>query len=205
MTRQWGFLRETEEKAIKAGLDPDTGVCRTGLDEYLKVIFKDTNDWVHDKGLPKELKSRRRPDYRSESLKLIVEFDGLLHYTSPENIQSDLESIKLYESIGYKIVRIPYFIQLTNSAVEKLFGVKVNEPLFDVNIPSLGIKNKNTPAYLCVAGVERMAKEFTMFPDQYKTNLDTLIKENNDSLTGVSYLIGSFNKFSKKEIDNYGC
>lgn len=33
--RQWGFLRETKEKAAEAGIDKDTGVCRTGLDEYL--------------------------------------------------------------------------------------------------------------------------------------------------------------------------
>lgn len=30
---------------------------------------------------------------------------------------------ELYESYGYKVVRIPYFIQLSNEVVEKLFGV----------------------------------------------------------------------------------
>lgn len=32
--RIWGFLRETKENAVKAGVDKDTGLIRTGLDEY---------------------------------------------------------------------------------------------------------------------------------------------------------------------------
>ena len=51
MKKVWGFLRETTELANKAGIDKDTGLLRTGLDEYLKVIFPDTNDWIHDKSL----------------------------------------------------------------------------------------------------------------------------------------------------------
>jgi hypothetical protein len=36
---KWGFLRETSELAKKAGKDKDTGLHRTGLEDYLKVIF----------------------------------------------------------------------------------------------------------------------------------------------------------------------
>lgn len=38
---KWGFLRETEKLAEKAGKDKDTGFHRTGLEIYLKVIFTD--------------------------------------------------------------------------------------------------------------------------------------------------------------------
>ena len=48
---KWGYLRETKEKAIRDGLDPDTGLHRTGLEEYLAVIFPDTSDWIHDKSI----------------------------------------------------------------------------------------------------------------------------------------------------------
>ena len=48
---KWGFLRETTEAAIKAGVDRGTGLHRTGLNEYLKVIFPNVDDWVHDKAL----------------------------------------------------------------------------------------------------------------------------------------------------------
>ena len=82
---KWGFLRETEESAKKAGVDPDTGLHRTGLEKYLKVIYPMVNDWIHDQSIPglqvNGKVCRKRPDYRSETLKMIVEFDGLQHYT----------------------------------------------------------------------------------------------------------------------------
>ena len=36
--KKWGFVRETVEAAKKAGIDADTGLHRTGLEEYLSVI-----------------------------------------------------------------------------------------------------------------------------------------------------------------------
>lgn len=193
---RWGFLRETKEKAEKAGIDPDTGLHRNGLDEYLKVIFPNTNDWIHDKkidDLPDGKKSRIRPDYRSKSHMLIIEFDGLMHYTDPDRILSDVKSTTFYEEIGYKVVRIPYFIQLSNSVVKQLFDVEVSETLFDETVPSLGVKGKNTPAYLCWAGIERMAKEFHKFPEQYKVNLDYLKSVNDELHSGAELLEKQYN------------
>ena len=100
---KWGFLRETKEKAQKAGIDADTGMHRNGLDEYLAVIFPSVNDWIHDKGF-----ASKRPDFRSPSLKLIVEFDGLQHYTDPRKILQDQKNTEIYNNNGYKVVRIPY-------------------------------------------------------------------------------------------------
>lgn len=195
--RKWGFLRETKEKAKQAGIDADTGIVRTGLEEYLAVIFPDVNDWIHDQmidNLPCEQKSRRRPDYRSESLKLIIEFDGKQHYTSPDKILDDEKAVRFYTNLGYKVVRIPYFIQLTNATVKKMFGVTVNEPLFDETIPSIGSKGKNSPAYLCGAGVVRMAKDFSLYPEQYLVNIAALKRANNEYLTGASLLENCYNK-----------
>jgi len=173
---KWGFLRETSELAEKAGKDKDTGLHRTGLDVYLRVIFPDVDDWVHDKaiGYIDGKFCRKRPDYRSECLKLIVEFDGLQHYTSPSNILRDKENTIFYENLGYRVVRIPYFIQLTNTVVGQLFDVQIQEKLFPEGIPSLGPKGQNTPAYLCYRGIQRMASEFRRFPEQYETNISFL-------------------------------
>lgn len=196
---KWGFLRETQLEAIKSGIEEDTGLHRTGLDEYLKTIFPEVHDWIHDKTidvLPKEIKCRKRPDYRSESLKLIIEFDGAPHFQYPDQILKDKESTKLYESFGYKVVRIPFFIQLTNNAVETLFGVKVEENLFNTKYPSLGI-NRNNPASLCPAGIDRMAEIFSKFPEQYEVNLTYLKSLNNDYLTGASLLEAAYNKIKR--------
>lgn len=196
--KKFGFLRETREMANKAGIDESTGLRRTGLEEYLSTIFPNVNDWVHDKafGITKAGEiSRKRPDYRSDDLKLIVEFDGIQHYNNPENILKDLENTKFYEEQGYKVVRIPYFIQLTNLAVENIFGVRVKETLFDGNIASLNSVNKNTPAYLCPLGIKRMATEFKKFPEQYEVNISKL-KQDDPVLSEVGYLIEEYNKIS---------
>lgn len=181
----YGYLRETQEDAIKAGNDQLTGICRTGLDVYLKEIFPNVDDWVHDKSI-KELGIRTRPDYRSETLKMIVEFDGLQHYTNPENIIKDIEKTKVYESHGYEVVRIPYFIQLTREVIIELFGVDVCKEMFDSKYPSMSVKNKNTPAYMCSSGVERMNEEFKRFPEQFEVNYDSLSKEG--LLSGVGLM-----------------
>jgi len=192
---KWGFLRETTALAKKAGIDKATGLHRTGLEEYLKVIFSKTSDWIHDKviGEVNGVRYRKRPDYRSETLKIIIEFDGLQHYTNPDIIEKDIENTKLYNSFGYKVVRIPYFIQLTNKAVKTLFDIEVSEALFDEKISSLSTNGRNSPAYLCPAGVKRMAKEFKRFPEQYKTNIDFLTLQNDPFKSGVEFLEKEYN------------
>ena len=195
MKKQWGFLRETDAMAKMAGIDKDTGLHRTGLEDYLKVIFPKIDDWIHDKalGIVNDTLYRSRPDYRSEKLKLIIEFDGLQHYTKPDIIEKDSKTTELYKSFGYKVVRIPYFIQLTNKAVKSLFDVDVSEELFDETISSLGIEGQNTPAYLCPAGVKRMAGEFKKFPEQYETNINFLKKQNYPFRSGVEFLENEYN------------
>ena len=182
----WGFLRETRQAAIKAGIDKDTGLHRTGMEDYLAVIFLEIppSEWFHDKTI--ERSSRRiRPDYRCERLKLMIEFDGVQHYQKPERIKADVENQRLYEELGYKVVRIPYFIQLSNDVVRQMFGRVISEPLFDDRIPSMGIKEGNTPAYCCPAGLKRMAKEFHCYPSQYQTNLEALIAADDEYLGTV--------------------
>lgn len=193
---KWGYLRETSELAQKAGIDKETGLGRTGLNEYLKAIFPDVDDWLHDKKV-KAVKRNFRPDYQSEQLKLIVEFDGLPHYRSPLNIRRDEEKTKLYQDAGYKVVRIPYFIQLTNKVVKRLFGVDVKEPLFDETYVSLGASGSNTPAFLCSAGIKRMAKEFYLIsPEQYERNVKALEKED-PFLTDLDTLKMEYEKLSQ--------
>jgi len=186
----WGYLRETKEAAIKAGPDKDTGLHRTGLEEYLEVIYPEITDWIHDKTispLPEGVKCRKRPDYRSESAKIIIEFDGIQHYTDPKKIRDDVETTLFYRSLGYEVIRIPWFIQLSNEAIETLFHRTVKEPMFNENIPCMGIKGSN-PGILCFTGLVRMAEEFTDFPNQYKVNLEYLKSFDDDYITGAELL-----------------
>ena len=194
--KKWGFLRETTALAKKAGIDKATGLHRTGLEEYLKVIFPEIDDWIHDKTLGEVsgVRYRTRPDYRSLKSKLIIEFDGLQHYTKPDIIEKGIKNTEQYKKLGYTVVRIPYFIQLSKNAVKTLFDKEVSEDLFDESVSSLSAIGQNSPAYLCPAGVKRMAEEFKKFPEQYKTNIEFLKHQNDPYRTGVEFLENEYNE-----------
>lgn len=198
---QWGYLRETEEEAQKAKPNPVNGMHKTGLDTYLKVIFPNTNDWVLNKTVP-NCERKIKPDYRSESLKLIIEFNGLQHYQKPDIILNDNDKEKCYTNLGYKVVPIPFFIQLTNKAVKTLFNVDVKEPLFDESIPSLLACDRCTPAYLCPMGIKRMAEDFLLFPEQYEVNINSM-KNEDWQLTGWDLLEKEYNEISGRQDKNY--
>lgn len=98
-------------------------LTESSLIDYLNLIYPNI-EWVHDKPFIKG--KRARPDYRCEDLKIIVEFDGYNHYTTSSRILSDIENTKLYESLGYKVIRIPYFIQMSSIVIKCLFDVEVD-------------------------------------------------------------------------------
>ncbi|MGM9809919.1 MAG: DUF559 domain-containing protein [Paludibacteraceae bacterium] len=189
---KWGFLRETRAAAKKAGTDADTGVKRTGLEDYLAVIFPEVNadEWIHDKpfGNHNGKNYLIRPDYRCDRLNLIIEFDGVQHYQNPDVIRKDINNENIYKSAGYEVVRIPYFIQLTNEVVKIMFDRDINEVLFDSSIPSMGVKGRNTPAYCCPAGIKRMKKDFEKYPQQREVNMKALQEIDDDYLSGINLI-----------------
>lgn len=124
---------------------------------------------------------------------MIVEFDGVDHYTNPRNIRRDKEHTQLYEKEGYKVVRIPYFIQLTRKSVKTLFGIDIGKELFDENYPSMGVKGGYTPAYLCPAGLKRMAEELHRFPEQYEANVLALKIQEQGDINGVKLQEAEYN------------
>lgn len=201
---KWGFLRETKADAEKAKnaaakkKHDSTKLLYTGLEEYLAVIFPEINEeeWIHNKSVS-GTKRPTKPDYRCDKLKLIIEFDGLHHYTNPYNVMDDSKKDKAYTDAGYKVVRIPYFIQLTNEVIEQLFERKVSQPMFNPSIPSMSIEWKNTPAYCCHAGVVRMGKDFMRFPQQYEVNMESLREENDEFFSGVSLLEAEYRKLRR--------
>lgn len=194
---KWGFIREKQEQADKAGITTVNGIniCRTGLKKYLLVVFPQIpeGEWHDDKRCDEIYNKIRRgikPDFwcNYENSKYVIEFDGPDHYNKPDEIRKDKEKQEIYEKFGYTVIHIPYFIQLTNEVVKTMFGVEVHEELFDPNIPSMASKGRNTPAYCCPAGLIRMAKDFMKYPQQYQVNIAALEKENDEFLTGCEML-----------------
>lgn len=185
---QGAYIRETREMAEKAAKqNPESKFL--GLDDYLPFLYPN-KIWVHDKPFGKRggESSRIRPDFLCEEEKLIIEFDGLQHYTNPLNIRKDSENQAVYESFGFKVIRIPYFINLTNEVVREMFGINVHGNMFDPNLPSMSVKWQNTPAFCCVEGIRRMAEDFKRYPQQYEVNMRQLVADNDEDLSGASLL-----------------
>src|SRR6516165_5637003 len=79
---------------------------------------------VPNSGVP-GLARRFQPDFRSERHRLIVEFDGDDHYRSARRILGDRERDAVFSDAGYRVVRVPYFVQLTRMVIGRLFGTLV--------------------------------------------------------------------------------
>ncbi len=91
------------------------------LSGYLSELYRG-NEFIHDKCV-KGSGLKNRPDYYSEKLSLIVEFDGPTHYTNTATILTDIKKDTAYEAIGIRVVRIPYFLQLDSYTINILFGI----------------------------------------------------------------------------------
>lgn len=190
--KNWGFIRETRDMAAEAAKkNPDSTF--TGFEDYLEVLYPGKT-WIHDKPFGKrgDKTYRIRPDYLCEEEKIIIEFDGLQHYTNPENIIKDKNNQKIYESFGYKVIRIPYFIQITNEVAKEMFGVDIPDQLFDPTLYSMSKKWQNTPAFCCYSGIIRMANDFKRYPQQYEVNMKQLKAEDDDFLTGYNLISAAY-------------
>ena len=102
------------------------------LINYLNIIFPHINDWKNNKSFSKTYKSR--PDYKSDQLKLIVEFDGYQHYTSAKRILADIKNDNFYIQNGFNVIRIPYFVQMSSIVIKNLFNVDIDIKSDDENV-----------------------------------------------------------------------
>lgn len=115
-------------------------------------------EFIHDKAVP-GAGIGNRPDYRCEELKLIVEFDGFQHYCQVDVIYKDRLKDATYTNMGYRIVRIPYFVQLTSNVVNHYFGVDDVDMQIDFPQGFIADKGEKLPAEFCSLGIARFIDE----------------------------------------------
>lgn len=146
-------------------------LLENSLGDVLKQIFPHTEDWVQNKGFRG---CNFRPDYRSDSLKICIEFDGYQHYTKASVIANDKLKDSVYEGAGYSVVRIPYFIQLSQKTLKVLFGIATKwKQLF----PHGFVSNEPTvrlPADFCEAGLNKFQQDLKTFSCVKKDILESL-------------------------------
>ncbi|HRQ70742.1 MAG TPA: hypothetical protein PLW78_10625 [bacterium] len=129
------------------------------LGEVLKILFPE-NDFIRDKTVP-DSGARSRPDYRNDELMMIVEFDGEKHYRESKKIKSELKKNYVFNLMGYKIIRIPYFVQISEIVIKNLFDIDVE---YKQKYPH-GFISKNVifPADYCELGIEKFEEDLDRF------------------------------------------
>lgn len=151
---------KTKATLQRGNFDINNWLNEDKLGKALEIIFPGEN-FIHDKAVPNS-GTRKRPDYRCDNLKLIVEFDGSQHYTDVKWCYDDNEKDSAYTNMGYRIVRVPYFVQLSKDTIEHLFGVSIE---FKQVFPHGFIVDKNEvlPADFCSLGYERFLRDIERF------------------------------------------
>lgn len=140
------------------------------LGEFLKLLFP-KHEFIHDRIVPNS-SSRRRPDYRNDDLKIIVEFDGDKHYKEVSKIKSERNKTENYQNMGYRVIRVPYFIQLTPETISHLFGVEKN---YTNGYPHGFIDKKaSLPADYCEIGIRKFENDLNRFSFLKKEIVESL-------------------------------
>lgn len=138
--------------------------------------------WIHDKAFI----GRARPDYRSDWLKILVEFDGYQHYTSASRIIKDREKDRLAAEAGYKTVRVPYFVQLSSYTVKTLFGMDI---AVEQTYPH-GFIDKACilPADFCELGLDKFKNDLDRLPG-IKTDIISSLRNKISELGTVEAVV----------------
>lgn len=134
--------------------------------------------WLHDK----TFLNRKRPDYRNDFYKLIVEFDGYQHYTSAKRILDDKKKDDDAIKAGYKVIRIPYFVQLSTDSIFELFSLKIEN--YVQTYPHGFIDPKAIlPADFCELGLKKFKSDLVKFEtcEISKQIIKSLIDKHYDS------------------------
>lgn len=128
-------------------------------------------EFIHNKSVPNS-GIKTRPDYRFEIIKLIVEFDGNQHYQNVDIIFRDQEKDRVYTEMGYRIIRIPYFIQMTEALLKNLFNQQIH---YNQEYPHGFIDDAAIlPANFCELGIKRFVADLDRFPDYKSEIVDSL-------------------------------
>jgi very-short-patch-repair endonuclease len=122
-------------------------------------------------------------DYCSETYKLIVEHDGPDHYKADAKVILDRERQRLLTEAGYRVIRVPYFVQMVEPVIGILFGGRIENRNPFKEWPQGFNVTKNLPAYYSEMGVELFLedlKRFAPIRDEIISSLQTRAEKAGD-------------------------
>lgn len=133
--------------------------------------------------------SRRRWDmaYAIDGETTVVEFDGDAHYWNSLKIKVDIEKDAVAKRLGFKVVRFPYWVQLTDETALYYFGLcaKIKQ-----DFPHGFIATKVFPASFSDLGIQRFADELTALPISVQKAVVSSLKERAEEYQ-VEYVLPS--------------
>lgn len=117
---------------------------------------------------------------------IVVEYDGDRHYMNSLTIKSDHEKDNIAAQNGFSVVRIPYWVQLTEETFAHYFG-KIGSISQDYKH---GFIDSNVfPASFCGMGVRRFEKEFNSLPPNVQKQIK-LSMDVKSEIYGKDYVYG---------------
>ena len=163
---QWKYLRETDKKFFDKNKN-------TSLKSYLTSIFPnhsfDYQSSIKRAEIPENVSPRRYTcDSICRKLKLVVEFDGVNHYMDSQIVLNDRQRDEWFSTLGYTIIRVPYWIQLSRDVIFNLFGIITEEEYCKLDFSFYNPENDTVdvnilPGNMCELGRARFVNEFNQF------------------------------------------
>lgn len=124
-------------------------------------------------------------DYNGK--KIAIEFDGDRHYWDSTTIRLDNIKNKIAEESGIKVIRIPYFIQLTKETFKYYFGFSID---IEQDFPHGFITTKIFPASYSRLGYLRYTNELKNLPENIVKDIDNSLKKQSEKY-GSEYVYWS--------------
>ena len=143
------------------------------LEEALKKLVGIDN-WIGSEFMVPNKKMRWDMAFKQGEKIAVVEFDGDSHYRDPTVIKRDRLKDEFAWGLGYNVIRIPYWVQLTSETAKFYFN-------FDCEIKQDShhgfIVSKWLPASFCDLGISRFHSELELLPPAVKKSVILSLEE----------------------------
>jgi len=107
---------------------------------------------------------------------VFVEFDGEAHYRNSLTIKADSEKDIVAKTNGHRVVRIPYWVQLTTKTLKYYFDLDA-EIIQDFPHGFISKKNRMLPASFCELGIARFQQELDDLPVAVKDDVLSSLRD----------------------------
>ncbi len=148
----------------------DGYLTQAKLESVLLDVLGDNNFIGREVRVPN---SHRRWDmlFKISEQTYVIEFDGDQHYRDTMIMKSDREKDVVANDLGYTVVRITYWVQLTTETMMYYFGIDAN---IEQSFPHGFITSKIFHASYCAMGTVRFERELESLPMGVQRGVQTI-------------------------------